>query len=561
MTQPGSKVAAEGTEQAHARADRLVLGYPARKLTRPVAVLLAVIAFQLLFASVFLGLHQPTFHHTPVGVTGSPRLAAVLARQERGAIDLLPEPSAAAAQAAIHDGRAYGAIVGGRRGTTLLIASAASPGTASLLTRQLTKDAAVTGTPLLVRDLAPLPASDPTGTSVYFLVIAWMLGGYVGATALSLMMGGPRASRLREVILRLAMLAGYAAASGLLGAAIIGPVLGIVPGYSTWLAACGALLVFAAGAATAGLQAALGLPGTLIAIVAMVVFGNPTAGTSIAAPLLASPWDVLGQLLPPGAALSLARNIVYHVDNRHHPAVGRAVGLCAGRRPDHGRHRVHPPAQGGCPRSRAGSYGMTRAGQRRDRHSLHGRGRNGAPNRCSFCRPRRRGPGLRRCRSPGHLPAAPPPGPEAHAWHCGGGRRGSGGAGGRAVGGSRAGRGAWSAALGLDADRHHARVVADAPLAAWSLLAGGGGLRRGRGSGHGWRRAGVGERPGRGGHRSRRRTRRGCSGRGRRFRVAVGAAGCAAAARRVGPARRVPAGAPAGGRSRPSHPGLGRAAG
>ena len=195
-------------------------------------------------------------------MTGSPRLAAVLARQERGAIDLLPQPSAAAAQAAIHDGRAYGAIMGGRRGTTLLIASAASPRTASLLTRQLTKDAAVTGTPLLVRDLAPLPASGPTGVSMYFLIVAWMLGGYVGATVLSLMMGGPRSSRLREVILRLAMLAGYAA-SGLLGAAIIGPGLGIVHGYGTWLAACGALLVFAAGAATAGLQAALGLPGTL----------------------------------------------------------------------------------------------------------------------------------------------------------------------------------------------------------------------------------------------------------------------------------------------------------
>jgi hypothetical protein len=81
-----------------------------------------------------------------------------------------------------------------------------------------------------------------------------------------------------------------------------------------WLAGCGALLVFASGAATAGLQATLGLPRTLLAIVALVAFGNPTAGSSIATPLLASPWDVLGQLLPPGAALSLARNIVYHVD-------------------------------------------------------------------------------------------------------------------------------------------------------------------------------------------------------------------------------------------------------
>ena len=75
MTHPGSKVPADGVgaERAHSRADRLVLGYPARKPTRPVTVLLAMIAFQLLFASVFAGvLHQPAFHHTPVAVTGSP---------------------------------------------------------------------------------------------------------------------------------------------------------------------------------------------------------------------------------------------------------------------------------------------------------------------------------------------------------------------------------------------------------------------------------------------------------------------------------------------------------
>jgi hypothetical protein len=317
MTQPGSKVPAQGagSERAATRAQRLVLGYPARKLMRPMTVLLCVIAFQLLFASVFLGvLHEPAFHHTPVAVTGSPRLAAVLARQERGAIELLPQRDAAAAQAAVRDGRAYGAIVSGHRGATLLIASAASPGTASLLTKQLTRDAAVTGTPLLVRDLAPLPPSDPTGVALYFLIVAWMLGGYVGATALSMTMGGPRCPRPREAALRLAVLAVFAAASGFLGTLIIGPGLGVVHGYLPWLAACGTLLGFAAGAATAGLQAALGMPGTLIAIIGMVVFGNPTAGTSIATPLLASPWDVLGQLLPPGAALSLSRNIVYHVD-------------------------------------------------------------------------------------------------------------------------------------------------------------------------------------------------------------------------------------------------------
>ena len=57
--------------------------------------------------------------------------------------------------------------------------------------------------------------------------------------------------------------------------------------------------MFAAAAATAGVQAALGLPGTLVAIIAMVVFGDPTASTSIATALLARPWNVIGQGLPP----------------------------------------------------------------------------------------------------------------------------------------------------------------------------------------------------------------------------------------------------------------------
>ena len=43
----------------------------------------------------------------------------------------------------------------------------------------------------------------------------------------------------------------------------------------------------------------------------MVVFGDPTAGTSIATPLLASPWNVIGQGLPPSAGLSAARGVVY----------------------------------------------------------------------------------------------------------------------------------------------------------------------------------------------------------------------------------------------------------
>jgi hypothetical protein len=283
-----------------------------RGLARPAVGLAAVVLFQLLFASVFVGvLHHPMLHDAPVAVAGRSPLAQVLDRHGGGTIRLVAEPTAAAARAAVRGGQVNAAIVAGRRGESLLIQTAASPGTATVLTKEFSTAAAALKTPLQVGDLAPLPATDPTGISAFFLVIAWMLGGYVGATTLGLMLGGVRSPSLRNAATRLGLLAGYAAISGFLGALLIGPALGVVAGYNLALAGLGTLLVFGAAVATAGLQAALGLPGTLIAIIGMVVFGDPTAGTSIATALLARPWNVIGQGLPPSAGLSAARSILY----------------------------------------------------------------------------------------------------------------------------------------------------------------------------------------------------------------------------------------------------------
>jgi hypothetical protein len=285
---------------------------PVRRLARPAVALGGVILFQLLFVSVFAGvLHHPVLHHAPVAVAGRSPLAQVVSGHGGGTIRLVAEPDAGAARAALRGGQVNAAVIAGPKGGILLIRTAASPGTASVLTKEFSAAAAALRTPLRVVDLAPLPASDATGTSLFFLVIAWMLGGYVGATTVALVLGGMRSPGLRQAAIRLGLLAGYAVISGLLGVLLIGPAMGVVPGYSLSLAGTGMLLVFGAAAATAGLQAALGLPGTLIAIIAMVVFGDPTAGTSIATPLLASPWNVIGQGLPPSAALSAARGVVY----------------------------------------------------------------------------------------------------------------------------------------------------------------------------------------------------------------------------------------------------------
>jgi len=283
-----------------------------RKLPRAAVALICVVLFQLLFASVFLGvLHRPALHNAPVAVVGASAVANAVSRHSDGAIRLISEPTAQAAREAIRDGQAYAAIVAGPRGESLLIQTAASPGTASLLTKGFSTAAAALKVPLAVRDLAPLPASDPTGSSAYFLIAGWVLGGYVGATVLALAGGGMRSRDPRQAAGRLGWLAGYAVASGFAGALLFGPALGVMSGFSAALAGVGVLVVFAAAAATAALQGALGLPGTLIAIIGMVVFGNPTAGQSIATPLLASPWNVIGTLLPPGAGLSSARSVIY----------------------------------------------------------------------------------------------------------------------------------------------------------------------------------------------------------------------------------------------------------
>ncbi len=68
-------------------------------LVRPGAVLATVVVFQLLFASVFLGvLHRPVPHYAPVAVAGASPLASLVVWHDGGVIRLTGVPDAAAAR-------------------------------------------------------------------------------------------------------------------------------------------------------------------------------------------------------------------------------------------------------------------------------------------------------------------------------------------------------------------------------------------------------------------------------------------------------------------------------
>lgn len=215
------------------------------RLARPAVALARAIVFQLLFASVFADvLHHLVLHQAPVA--GCSRLAQVVSGYGGGTVRLVAEPTAGAARAALTGAQVNAAVIAGRNGDSLLIQTAASPGTAGVLTKEFTTAAAALKTPPRVRDLASLPASDFGGGSLSFLVIVWMLGGYVGATAVGVMLDGMRGPGPRQAAIRLGLLAGYAVLSGLLGVLLIGPALGVVPGYRLPLA--GTLLTLAATA-------------------------------------------------------------------------------------------------------------------------------------------------------------------------------------------------------------------------------------------------------------------------------------------------------------------------
>lgn len=279
-------------------------------------LLIGVLLLQLVMIGSYVGaLHEPRPRDVPLAVAGPAATAGLTASLRRGGVlDARRMDSVAAARTAIDERRVSGIFIPGRKRDRLLVASAASFSVAEILPVILRR-AAPPGRDLTVQDVKPLPSDDPRGLSPFYLVIGWLVGGYVAATVLGLARGSAARGR-RGAAGRLAALAAYALASGLLGTLLVQSVVGVLEGETLALAAAGTLLVFAVGAATAALQGLLGIVGTAVAILLFVALGNPASGGPLATELIMpGPWREIGPLLPPGAGTTLTRNIAYFDGN------------------------------------------------------------------------------------------------------------------------------------------------------------------------------------------------------------------------------------------------------
>ncbi|MEU0099357.1 hypothetical protein [Streptomyces sp. NPDC006267] len=228
----GSRTASGST----AGALRHVLGH----LLTP---LLMCVGMGLAYLGAF---HAPQPHDLRVDVVGSGVSARVLAQnlqnQADGALSVRTVADRSTAVEHLRTQASYGAYLPGG-GPELVVATASSDTSATVVEKVFTRVAAEQGAPLKVTNVAPTAEGDPTGQGVFFLLVAISIGSYASVAVI----GG--AGGVLPLRIRAALVAGASLVVSLIGAAFAGPLFGLVdhglPGLwaLAWLYCAGILLI------------------------------------------------------------------------------------------------------------------------------------------------------------------------------------------------------------------------------------------------------------------------------------------------------------------------------
>ncbi|MFI0981549.1 DUF3533 domain-containing protein [Streptomyces sp. NPDC021093] len=289
----------------------------------PRAALLVIgcLALQLLFITSYVGaLHHPKPQDIKVAVVAPGGAAEQLSEQLRelpgSPLDPRPLASEAVARQEMMNRDIDAALVVDPRGKadTLLVASGQGRSETRVLEQIFTGVAKSQQRTVAFKDIAPASTQDANGLSSFYLVVGWCVGGYLCAAILAIS-AGARPANTKRAGIRLGAMAVYAVVSGLLGAVVAGPILSALPGSLWGLWGLGALTVFAVGALTLALQGIFGVVGIGLAILIIVIGGNPSAGGAFPGPMLPGFWRSIGPALPPGAATWVARSIAYFKGN------------------------------------------------------------------------------------------------------------------------------------------------------------------------------------------------------------------------------------------------------
>ncbi|MFE0133137.1 DUF3533 domain-containing protein [Streptomyces sp. NPDC059037] len=288
---------------------------------RAALLVIGVLALQLLFIASYVGaLHDPKPRDVPFGVVApgpaAEQASARLGKLPGDPLDPRVVEDQATARKQIMNRDIDGALIINPRATTdtLLVASGGGTVLATTLEKIVTQLEAAENRTVRTVDVAPASPEDFDGLSSFYLVVGWCVGGYLCASILAIS-AGSRAANLSRALIRTGVMALYSIAGGLGGAIIIGPILGALPGSVLALWGLGALVVFGVGMITLALQALTGIVGIGLAVLIVVIAGNPSAGGAFPLPMLPPFWEAIGPWLPPGAGTWVARSIAYFESN------------------------------------------------------------------------------------------------------------------------------------------------------------------------------------------------------------------------------------------------------
>ncbi|GAB91201.1 hypothetical protein [Gordonia rhizosphera] len=271
---------------------KLVIG-----LIAGVAILLA-----LMVTAFALPAARSAPHQVPIGVVATAATTQQLTDQLDG-FDVTAYPTESAARAAIDHREIYGAIIVDGRDVTALVASAASPAVAALLTPIAQRVASSTGGTAHIEDIRAFPADDPRGAGLAAGALPLALGGWIAAMVIMLLIHTPGA--------RLLAVAGVAVVGGLVLVATLRFVIGTFDEHFWTISLVAMLGIFATAMMVLGLRELFGGPGLALAAVLLIFLGNPLSGLASAPEMLPTPWGAIGQLLPPGATGALLRDVAF----------------------------------------------------------------------------------------------------------------------------------------------------------------------------------------------------------------------------------------------------------
>lgn len=308
-------------------------------MRKVVWIAFGVLLLQLGFiASYVAAFHQPTPRDIPIAVVAEQGLPAGIdtdTADKLNAIDGTPldaraVPSTEDARSLIRDREVLGAYVVSASGTdTVITASAAGSSISAALESIFTEVEASQGRQFVVRDDIPVGIHDNRGLSGFYLSVGWVVGGYLLAAAIGLLVGAPKSRR--DAAAQLGIFAAYSVLSGALGALIVTHLLGTFAGhwFPLWLLGTG--VVFATSMFTLGLRAAIGVAAVPIAIIVFVILGNPSAGGAFGPYVLPEFYAAVGRWITPGIGTEGVRSIVYFSGTGlGHPALALAVYSAVG---------------------------------------------------------------------------------------------------------------------------------------------------------------------------------------------------------------------------------------